>query len=206
VNHPERPARHGVPETTAGTGSPATSGGGPAGATSGAARRAAGAVPDGGEVPGGEAVPGDAAVPGGAVRDIEQRWRRALDDLDSLRRRYDRQAARDQATERCRVVAAWLPVVDNLDLALAHAGGGEGGVVEGVRAIRDQAVAVLSALGYPRHDEVGVPFDPVTHEAISVECPDGQPSGVVLRVLRPGYGDGDRQLRPASVVVSGEAG
>jgi molecular chaperone GrpE len=76
--------------------------------------------------------------------------------------------------------------------------------VEGVRAIRDQAVGVLSALGYPRHDEVGVPFDPVTHEAVSVECHDDQPPGVVLRVLRPGYGDGDRQLRPASVVVSGE--
>jgi molecular chaperone GrpE len=112
--------------------------------------------------------------------------------------------AGEQATERCRVVGAWLPVVDNLDLAVAHAGDGRGGVVEGVRAIRDQAVAVLSALGYPRHDEVGVPFDPGAHHAISVECPDDQPPGVVLRVVRPGYGDGDRQLRPATVVVSGE--
>ncbi|GAA5188304.1 nucleotide exchange factor GrpE [Rugosimonospora acidiphila] len=140
------------------------------------------------------------------LSDIEQRWRRAMSDLDNLRRRYDRQMARDQANERCQVVAAWLPVVDNLDLAVAHAGSGEGGVVEGVRAIRDQAVAVLSELGYPRHDEIGVPFDPVTHEALSVECPADQPPGVVLRVLRPGYGDGDRQLRPASVVVSGEGG
>jgi molecular chaperone GrpE len=152
--------------------------------------------------PGGPAL---APEPGGP-EDIELRWRRALDDLESLRRRYDGQMAREQATERCRVVAAWLPVVDNLDLAVAHAGDGGDGVVEGVRAIRDQAVGVLSALGYPRHDEVGVPFDPVTHEAVSVERHGDQPPGVVLRVLRPGYGDGDRQLRPASVVVSGEVG
>lgn len=156
------------------------------------------------ETSAGTGGPVPAAEPRGGQPDIEQRWRRALDDLDSLRRRYDRQMAREQAVERCRVVASWLPVVDNLDLAVAHAGDGGDGVVEGVRAIRDQAVGVLSALGYPRHDEVGVPFDPVTHEAVSVECHDDQPPGVVLRVLRPGYGDGDRQLRPASVVVSGE--
>jgi molecular chaperone GrpE len=146
----------------------------------------------------------EAVAPEADVADLEGRWRRAVADLGNLRRRYDRQMAVEQAIERCRVVASWLPVVDNLDLAVTHAGDGTGGVVEGVRAVRDQAVAVLSALGYPRHDEVGVPFDPVTHEAVGVEYQGDQPPGVVLRVLRPGYGDGDRQLRPAAVVVSGE--
>jgi molecular chaperone GrpE len=32
------------------------------------------------------------------------------------------------------------------------------------------------------------------------------PAGTVAEVLRPGYGDGTRQLRPAGVVVAGGLG
>ena len=75
-------------------------------------------------------------------------------------------SARERAAERARVAAEWLPVVDNLDLALEHAGGRPGAIVEGVRAVRDQALAVLARLGFPRLDDVGEPFDPARHEAV----------------------------------------
>ena len=47
--------------------------------------------------------------------------------------------------------------------------------------------------GYPRHDEIGVPFDPARHEAVGVPWtnPSAAP-GTVVEVLRPGYGDGER--------------
>lgn len=45
-------------------------------------------------------------------------------------------------------------------------------------------------------------FDPERHEVVGVvEQPDSAP-GTVVEVLRPGYGEGSRQLRPAAVVVS----
>ena len=125
------------------------------------------------------------------------------DAMERLRERFDRQLAREQAVERARVTAAWLPVLDNLELALAHADGDPAAVLAGVRAVRDQAVSLLATLGYTRHDETGVAFDPNRHEAISVAAGDAPP-GTVLQVLRPGYGDADRQLRPATVVVAGE--
>jgi molecular chaperone GrpE len=72
--------------------------------------------------------------------------------------------------------------------------------------VRDQAVAVLAGLGFSRHDEVGVPFDPVLHEVVNVvEDPEAEP-GTVVRVLRPGYGTAERQLRPAAVTVAGRRG
>jgi molecular chaperone GrpE len=75
--------------------------------------------------------------------------------------------------------------------------------VIGVRAVRDQAVALLGSLGYPRDDEVGVPFDPVRQEVVTVVDDPEAPPGTVVKVLRAGYGrPQDRQLRPASVVVS----
>ncbi|MFE6163713.1 nucleotide exchange factor GrpE [Streptomyces sp. NPDC056486] len=139
-----------------------------------------------------------------AMQELEDRWRRALADLDNLRKRHARELERERTVERSRTAAAFLPVLDNLELALAHADvdADSGAVVEGIRAVRDQAVNVLELLGYPRHAETGVAFDPARHEVVSVvDDPDVEP-GTVVQVLRPGYGDGDRQLRPASVTVA----
>jgi molecular chaperone GrpE len=61
---------------------------------------------------------------------------------------------------------------------------------------------VLARLGYERLDTSGVPFDPTTHEVVSVvDDPDAEP-GTVVRVLRPGYGRAERQLRPVGVAVA----
>ncbi|WP_155368724.1 nucleotide exchange factor GrpE [Catellatospora vulcania] len=141
--------------------------------------------------------------PSAAELELQDRLRRALADLDNVRKRCERQLAQERAAERARVAAVFLPVVDNLDLALDHADSDPGAVVEGVRAVRDQAVAVLSAMGFARREETGVPFDPMRHEAVSVVPGGDNDPGTVLHVVRPGYGDSDRQLRPASVVVAG---
>ena len=157
--------------------------------------------------PGGQSgAQAEAADHSAALAELEDRWRRALADLDNLRKRYARELEREREAERNRVAAAWLPVVDNLELALAHVAADPGAIVEGVRAVRDQAVGVLGLLGYPRQDAVGVPFDPARHEAVSVvDDPDAAP-GTVVRVLRPGYGEGERQLRPAAVAVARQRG
>ncbi|MDF3289861.1 nucleotide exchange factor GrpE [Streptomyces silvisoli] len=141
-----------------------------------------------------------AATP--TVEELDDRWRRAMAELDNQRKRHIRELQQVRDAERGRVAAAWLPVVDNLELALSHAEADPGSVVEGVRAVRDLAVQILKDLGYPRHDETDVPFDPTRHEVVTVvDEPDTAP-GTVVRVLRPGYGDPDRQLRPAAVAVS----
>ncbi|HEX3539928.1 MAG TPA: nucleotide exchange factor GrpE [Acidimicrobiales bacterium] len=136
------------------------------------------------------------------IRDLDDRWRRALADFDNLNKRLARDVLRERHEERDRVVAQLLPIVDNLELALDHANADPAALMEGVRAVRDQALAVLQHLGFARGDEVGVPFDPARHEAVATQSDAGVPAGTVMRVVRPGYGDGDHQLRPASVVVA----
>jgi molecular chaperone GrpE len=133
---------------------------------------------------------------------LEDRWRRAVADLDNLRKRYARELDRERMSERSRVASAWLQIVDNLERAISHAGEESSPVLDGVRDIVCEAVQVLEHLGYPRDAEVGMPFDPERHEVVGVvDDPDSAP-GTVLEVVRPGYGEGSRQLRPASVVVS----
>jgi molecular chaperone GrpE len=150
-----------------------------------------------------EAVADPATRDRSEVAELENRWRRALADLDNLRKRYSRELPRERAAERERVAAAFLPVIDNIDLALEHADAAPGAIVEGVRAIREQALTVLAQLGYPRRDEVGRPFDPTRHEVVGVvPTAEGSEPGSVVQVVRPGYGDSERSLRPAAVTVA----
>jgi molecular chaperone GrpE len=89
-----------------------------------------------------------------------------------------------------------------LERAISHAGDQSDAVLDGLRGILEQALQVLEQFGYPRDTQAGVPFDPERHEVVGVvDQPDTTP-GTVVEVLRPGYGDGSRQLRPAAVVVS----
>lgn len=136
------------------------------------------------------------------VSDAEDLRLRALADLDNFRKRCAGQVERATADARAAVAAEWLPVVDNLDRALEHSEADPDVIIEGVKSVRDQALRVLVSLGYPRRDDVGATFDPARHDAIAVQPDPGVAAGTVIQVVRPGYGNGDGQLRPAQVVVA----
>jgi molecular chaperone GrpE len=157
----------------------------------------------------GEADNGTA--PGGAdeteelrtqLAQMEDRWRRALADFDNLRKRVARESTQQREDERAAVAARWLPVLDNLELALQHAAADPASIVPGVRAVHEQALSVLADLGFPRRSDVNEPFDPRRHEAVATMPDAGAKPGTVLRVVRPGYGSDERPLRPAAVIVA----
>jgi molecular chaperone GrpE len=139
------------------------------------------------------------------VGELEDRLRRVLADMDNMRKRYERELARERAAERARVAKLWLPVVDDLERALEHAGADPATLLEGVRTVRDEAVAVLARLGYPRYDDVGRGFDPTRHEAVGAVDSEESAGNVVVTVS-PGYGADDDILRPARVVVARGSG
>lgn len=136
------------------------------------------------------------------ITELEDLRLRALADLDNLRKRCAAQVQNAGAEASARVAGQWLPVVDNLERALAHADADPASIVDGVRAVRDQAVAVLALLGFPRRDDLGAPFDPARHEAVATRSDTDAPEGSVVEVIRPAYGEDVRQLRPAQVVVA----
>ena len=63
-----------------------------------------------------------------------------------------------------------VPVLDNLDraLAAARAGDAAAGVVEGVELIHRELLRVLERAGVTRYSAVGQRFDPTRHEAVTV--------------------------------------
>jgi molecular chaperone GrpE len=122
-------------------------------------------------------------------------------DFENYRKRAAREAA--QAGERAKsgLIRELLPIVDNLERALASAEDGEQHLAEGVRLVHSELIAVLERNGIEQFDPSGDKFDPSEHEALSVRN-DGEP-GVVLEVVERGYRANGTVLRPARVVVSG---
>ena len=146
-----------------------------------------------------------------APAETEDRLRRALADLDNLRKRYHRELARERDAERRRAAMELLPVVDNLGRALDHVGPEDGAALDcaafirGIRAVHDQAVGALARLGFERFDDLGQVFDPVRDEAVGAVDSDA-PAGTVVAAVRPGYARDGELLRPAGVVVSKGSG
>ncbi len=136
------------------------------------------------------------------IAELEDARLRALADLDNMRKRCAAQIRRAEEDARAAVARQWLPVIDSLDLALAHATADPATIVDGVEAVREQALGVLARLGFPRRDDHGTRFDPTRHEAVATRPDPGTEADTVAEVVRPGYGEGDRQLRPAQVVVA----
>jgi molecular chaperone GrpE len=150
--------------------------------------------------PGSNRAPEDDLDPDEILGETEAQLRRTLADLDNLRKRYEREVTRERADERARAARQWLSVVDDLERALEHADA-EDAFTAGVRAVHQHALSLLGGLGFPRFDDIGMPFDPVRDEAIGTVESDAPP-GTVVTALRPGYGSGEAVLRPAAVIVA----
>jgi molecular chaperone GrpE len=128
--------------------------------------------------------------------------RRAQADFENYRKRAAREAAASGERAKSGLVRELLPVVDNLERALASAQEGEQHLAEGVRLVHSALIAVLERNGVEQFDPRGDRFDPGEHEALSMREQDGAESGLVLDVVEKGYRSNGSILRPARVVVS----
>lgn len=129
-------------------------------------------------------------------RELTERLARLQADFENYRRRAREDAAQATARGKIEFVKAILPVLDNLDRALAHAED------EGLRLLSRQLQGALLAQGLLVLDPTGEAFDAKVHEAIASEAKEGVKSGTVLTVVEKGYALEGKVLRPARVVVS----
>jgi molecular chaperone GrpE len=129
--------------------------------------------------------------------------RRAQADFEDYRKRAAREAAAAGERAKSGLVRELLPVVDNLERALASAGESEQHLAEGVRLVHSELIAVLERHGVEQFDPSGQSFDPALHEALSTRSEDGAEPGVILDVVEKGYKANGSVLRPARVVVAG---
>ena len=124
--------------------------------------------------------------------------RRLKAEFENARKRQQRERSRILETASERLVMELLPVLDNLDRALEA----EGDIHEGVRAIRDQFVAVLGNEGLLPVASDGQHFDPNVHEAVMSQTSEEHEEGTILQTFQRGYVLNGKPIRPAKVVVA----
>ena len=128
-------------------------------------------------------------------------------DWENYRRRTaaERLAEKERAAED--LVTNLLPVIDDIERAIEHAGATEENAqlkqfVDGVSAVHAKMLAVLAKEGVEPIDPAGEPFEPLAHQAVGrVEDKDAYDE-TVAQVYQKGYRMGDKVIRTAMVTVT----
>ena len=133
----------------------------------------------------------------------KDQYLRLAADFDNFKKRTRRDAARRAAAEKESFIRDLLPVLDNLERALASEQSiSSEPLHQGVEMTRQQLGRLLHRHGIEAVEDVGRPFDPHRHEAVSVRHDPRQPDQIVLEVTQRGYCRGDKVFRPAKVIVN----
>jgi molecular chaperone GrpE len=166
--------------------------------TEGGRETAAGDGPGAGEPS--DAGPGVAELQA-ELAELRDRSVRTLADFENYRRRSDREREDQRRYAVSEVVRELLPVVDNLERALA-AGGTVEDLKQGVDLTLRQFKDLLRQRGVAEVQAEGEPFDPALHEAVAREEDAGVTVPTVTAELQRGYTLNGRLLRPALVRVA----
>lgn len=135
------------------------------------------------------------------------RYLRAVAELDNFRKRTAREKEELVKFGNENLMRDILPLIDNLDRALAHAEKSENFAAfkEGLIMVRDQFMRTLEKHGLSCIDCTRKEFDPNYHEALfQVNSPDHD-NNQVVEELEKGYLLHGRLLRPAKVSVCKKA-
>lgn len=139
--------------------------------------------------------------------DATDRMMRLQADWDNYRRRTaaERLAEKERAAEG--LVTSLLPVIDDLERAIEHAGATDGDdqlrqFVDGVSAVHAKMLAVLAKQGVEPIDPAGEPFEPLSHQAVGRVEDKEAFDETVAQVYQKGYKMGDKVIRTAMVTVT----
>lgn len=138
------------------------------------------------------------------LAESDDRYLRLRAEFDNFRRRTRQEVddIRSRAAET--LAAALLPIVDNLERALASAATAKDvdSLAEGVEMVHRQLLQELAKVGVQPIDAAGKPFDPNFHEAVAEVESDEHAGGTVVLELQKGYMINDKVLRFSMVHVA----
>ncbi|MGB7748722.1 MAG: nucleotide exchange factor GrpE [Verrucomicrobiia bacterium] len=124
-------------------------------------------------------------------------------DFENFKRRSRRESETRAAAQKESFIVELLPVIDNLERALASGASRDSALFhQGVDMTLQQLQQLLRQHGVESEEIVGQPFDPHRHEALSRGHDPAQPDHAILSVLQRGYHRGEKMVRPAKVVVN----
>ena len=123
-------------------------------------------------------------------------------EYDNFRKRSQREKDAIYSDATASTVTSLLPVIDNVERALAAENASAEDMRKGVEMISTQALQVFEKLGVTSFGAAGDAFDPNIHHCVGTVDAEGVESGTIALVLQKGYKLGDKVIRPAMVQVA----
>jgi len=124
-------------------------------------------------------------------------------DFENFKRRNREEVEIRAAAQKESFIAELLPVIDNLERALASGASYDSAQLrQGVKMTLNQLQQLLLQHGVESDEIAGKPFDPHQHEALTQGHDPAHADQTVLTVLQRGYRRGNKVVRPAKVVVN----
>lgn len=138
------------------------------------------------------------------VADLKDRLLRQMAEFDNYRKRTMKEKAEIILNGSAGVVTDILPVIDDLERAIANSAKSEdySALKEGVELIYNKLMHILEQKGLQKISPKNEPFDTDFHEAIAmIPAPSEEMKGKVLDCAIDGYKLNDKVLRHAKVAV-----
>ena len=140
-----------------------------------------------------------------AFESAKEQSLRSQAEAQNARRRAEQDVEKAHKFGQDKIVNDLLPVVDNLERALATIDSSNElfvAIAEGIQLTHKSFVDALARHQVVVVNPAGEPFDPQLHQAVStIANPEVEPN-TVINVFQKGYTLHGRLLRPAMVVVS----
>jgi len=141
--------------------------------------------------------------------EIQEKSDRRLKDFESFKYRMDRERRGAFIDQIANLAAAMLPVLDNLDRAVASVDKTKVDETkefqlfyDGIALVNQQVNEVLGEMGVEPIKSVGERFDPQFHEAVATEQREDVPNNSISEEMLRGYRIGNRVIRHSMVKVT----
>lgn len=137
------------------------------------------------------------------LEELKDRHLRKLAEFDNIRKRTEREKREHFRSALMDLSRDFLPILDNLERAMAHASPEErkSNFGQGIGLIRRQLMDLWRRYGLEEVETTG-PFDPNRHEAVATQPTNEIAPNSIVEVLQKGYVLNDKLVRPAAVKVS----
>ncbi|MBR3058305.1 MAG: nucleotide exchange factor GrpE [Clostridiales bacterium] len=141
------------------------------------------------------------------LAELKDRYMRLLAEYDNFRRRTQKEKEAIYADAISEVVKEWLPLVDDIERAVASTENMDENsvekVAEGIKLIGKQAVNVLNKIGVEEIEgKEGETFDPNLHEAVMHVEDDSLGEQEIAQVFQKGYTCKGKVIRHTVVKVA----
>jgi len=138
------------------------------------------------------------------IEELKDKYLRSVAEFDNFRKRTLKEKAELILNGSEKAVLAVLPVIDDMERALANAEKTDDAKVlkEGMELIHTKLTKTLATLGVTKIDTTDADFDTDLHEAIAMVPGMGDDKkGKVLDCVEAGYKLNDKVIRHAKVAV-----